>query len=722
MGFGSINSILMNSEDVSSESSSLLANASIPLRNVPHATNSIDELTFSQKLAYYIPCYNWMSEYKWSYLPLDIIAGLSLASYQIPLSMSFATALAHLPTSSGLLGLTIGPIVYTLLGSVPQMIVGPEAAVSMIIGQSIERVMKHHPDVDPLNVLCAIVFLSGLVLLTFGFLRFGFIANVLSATLLKGFITAIGMSMIVNSAISILGLTSVMNNLPPDVHVHTTIEKIKFLFDSINQYHKQTTIVGFSSFFTLLILRSVKQKLVTKHKSLQYFPEILFVVLAATFLSEFLNFNDKGIDVVGKVSLDGFEMKNPFSSDVRIWWGEMFPVSFVCAILGFFETSTAANSLSSNLKMPVSYNRELVSIGACGFAVSYFGALTSFGGYARSKLNAMIGAKSPLAGFVMGITTLFVTLKLLDYIYYLPLCVLNSVICIVGYKMVEETPKELKFHIRTKGWNEIITFFVTLIASMVYSIEIGVGMGCFYSLMRVIKHSTQSRVQILARVAGTDTFVNSDVDKSENTTFFRFPQKLVIKGYKEYRRQSVPTFDSSKLLKRDSTVEENVFPELEDREGCLFVRIAEPLTFFNANDMRARLKRIELYGSAHGHPASPKRDPPTLRHVVFDLEGMTSIDSCATAILHTIIDNYQRRGVNVFFCHVVKSKKLVQRLKDSRIKDLLELVEGVEFGINQSIPPYYDEILDALKAIDAIDSSCEWESRSYFSRCDDENV
>jgi MFS superfamily sulfate permease-like transporter len=702
-------------------------------RNIPHIrSNELVNVPFIQKLGYYIPCYNWLAEYKLNNLLFDIIAGLTLASYQIPLSMSFATAVAHVPTASGLLGLSIGPMVYLLMGTVPQMIVGPEAAVSMIIGQRIEKIIKHNNEIDPVDILCNLTFLSGMVLLIFGILRFGFLDNVLCGTLLRGFITAIGLSMILNSIISMLGLNKVLSNLPSTIHVHSAVEKFQFLFNHFFEFNKITTIISFTSFFTLLFLSQTKKILVKrKFKSVSYFPEILFTIVIFTIFSYIFDFKNRGVEIVGYVSMDDFKFRNPLTIKNREMWGDLFPVSFVCAILGFFETSTAGKSLSSTLEMPVSSNRELVSLGIVGTTVSWFGALPAFGGYARSKLNAMVGAKTPVSGFVMGLTTLFVTFKLLNYIYYLPICVLNSVIAVVGYRMIQETPKELKFHFKTKGWNEIVTFIVTLVASLYYSIEIGVSMGCFYSLMRVLKHSTQSRVQILSRVAGTDTFVNPDCDDSSARNFFKLPKRLIVSGYKEFRRQSIADQNANlfsdlqnlqsnqSFLDRDKPAVElknnDIFPQLEDREGCLIVKIAEPLTFFNANDMKGRLKRIELYGSTHEHPGSKQITNKELRHVVFDLQGMTSIDSSATQILFDIVENFQKRGINVFFTRIFKSGHLIQRLKDSGIERLLSLVDGNDFGIKQTIRPYYDDILDALKAIDKIDSTCDWETRSYFS-------
>lgn len=691
---------------------------------VPRSREPTQPLPFAKRFRYYIPCYSWMSEYQSSYLVYDIIAGVSLASYQIPLSMSFATALAHVPTASGLLGLSIGPIMYMLMGTVPQMIIGPEAAVSMIIGQTIERMTKHSPTVDPVDVLCNLSFLSGVVLLVFGILRFGFLDNVLCGTLLRGFITAIGLSMILNSIISMLGLDDVLKSLPSDFHVHSAIQKLYFLIKCAREYHRFTTIISFVAFASLYLLSQTKKMLVTRNfKAASYFPEILFIIVLFTFLSSIFDFQSYGLEVIGDVKLDDVQLRNPLSETNRGMWADLFPISFIIAILGFFETSTAGKALSSNMETPVSSNRELVSLGVAGTTVSMFGALPSFGGYARSKLNAMIGAKSPLSGAIMGCTTLIVTFSLLNCIYYLPLCVLNAVIAMVGYRMIQETPKELRFHIRTKGWNELMTFVVTLSASLYYSIEVGVSMGCFYSLMRVLKHSTQSRIQILTRVAGTDTFVNPGYDDATNSNILQYPRKLIIKGYMEFRKQSI--VEASNNSSPETLVSQQPLDnkqlelptQFEDREGCLIVKIAEPLTFFNANDLKSRLKRIELYGSIHEHPGSERKDQ-LLRHVVFDLHGMTSIDSSATQILYEIVETYQRRGINVFFTRLAKNQQPIRIFKDSGISKLLDLTDGCEFQIPQIVPPYYDELLDALKAIDKIDTSCDWETRSFFSPYD----
>lgn len=683
-------------------------------------------LSFERKLKYYVPCCNWMAQYTLDNFFHDLVAGLSLASYQIPLSMSFATAVAHVPTICGLLGLTVAPTIYMFLGSVPQMIVGPEAAVSMIVGQCIEKIIKHNPDVSSVDLLIVLASCSGSILLVFGLMRFGFIDNVLCSSLMKAFITAIGVTMMINSTISILGLDSALSSLPSDIHVHSPYQKLVFLIQHIHKFHSSTTAIGFSAFAALFIMKYIKSLFIKrKHKWASFFPEILVVVVFSTFMSYMLDFEKHGINVLGKVDVSGFRLKLPFTSHLRPWYSELFVASFTCAILGFFESSTAAKSLSSSTT-PVSSNRELVALGSVSLSVSVFGGLPSFGGYARSKLNATNGARTPASGLFMGLTTLLTTLYLLDYIYYLPICVLNAVIAIVGLSLLKESPGEVKFHIRTEGYNELFTFFLTLVSSFFYTVELGVGIGTFYSLMRVIKHSTKSRIQILARVAGTDIFVNSDFVDDDGAPL----KKVAVKGYKEFRRKSMirHRLEAGELPNISLSEEQSVdtddkkdsdgdaAPQLEDREGCLIIKIPEPLTFTNASDLKSRLKRIEIYGSAKAHPAS-KHTNFRLRHIVFDLHGMTSLDSSAAQIVVDVLLNYKKRGIDVFFCRVFRDKDLLRRLKDSGITGTLSYFEGSNYGIPQRWPPYYDKILDALKAIDCIEyrNNSNDDVQSYIS-------
>lgn len=97
-------------------------------------------------------------------------------------------------------------------------------------------------------------------------------------------------------------------------------------------------------------------------------------------------------------------------------------------MLGFFESSVAAKTLSgAEAKsgggipgMTLTANRELVALGVANLVGGCFMALPAFGGYARSKVNASTGGRTPMSSVFLSLLTLICVLFLLPYFYYLP--------------------------------------------------------------------------------------------------------------------------------------------------------------------------------------------------------------------------------------------------------------------------------------------------------------
>lgn len=87
---------------------------------------------------------------------------------------------------------------YALLGTSRQLNVAPEAALSLLLGQAVADIRHDYPDTREgetdfvgLRVATAITLQAGLFSFLLGFFRLGFIDVVLSRALLRGFITAV---------------------------------------------------------------------------------------------------------------------------------------------------------------------------------------------------------------------------------------------------------------------------------------------------------------------------------------------------------------------------------------------------------------------------------------------------------------------------------------------------------------------------------------------------
>ena len=191
-------------------------------------------------------------------------------------------------------------------------------------------------------------------------------------------------------------------------------------------------------------------------------------------------------------------------------------------------------------------------------------------------------------------------------------------ISVVAYSLIEEAPHDIMFFVRIRGWSELALMTLIFLATFFYSLPLGIALGIGLSLLQVIRHSTKPRIQILGKVPGTiDAFENAEES----------PQGV------------------------------------EFIEGCLIVKIPEPLTFANTGDLKNRLRRLEMYGTTAAHPALPQvRDPEHNKNIIFDVHGVTSIDGSGAQVLAEIVDGYIGRSERVFFCRVPKPSSQVYKM------------------------------------------------------------
>lgn len=735
----------------------------------PTNTQNLEALEWSEILPYYLPCLSWIKSYNWSFFMGDLTGGLSLVFFQLPLSLSYATTLAHVPVISGLYSLGFAPLVYLIFGSVPQMIVGPEGPISLVVGQAVEPLLHHHKnkkELDPLEYVVAITFVSGASLLGFGLGRFGFLDNVLNASLLKGFISGIGVVMIINSLVVVLGLKELqdkVSNDPTQMDIHSPFDKLLFVLQNWRKMSMLSFKISLAGFILIMSLRILKKMSRNKKgkwaKNLVFVPEILIAVAALTWLCSKFRWDLEGLAIIGKVHNDEFGIKtyNPFNRRILKMMRGVGTSGFLAAMLGFFESTTASKSLGSTYDLPISSNRELVALGFINLVGSTFGALPAFGGYGRSKINAL-SAKTTMLGAIMGAITLFTVFNLLDFLYYVPECMLSVVTAVIGMSLIEEAPYELYFHWNSRGYNELITFGVTVTTTLFYSMEAGIAVGLIYSLIRVIKHSAQSRIQILGRLPGSNTFFDADIPVSSIVTID--PQQHIghtidpaennishalADRNKRYSQSELIQIASCEKIKKNQSKSYLDFlsddhqthlniPALEEIEGCLIVKIPEPLTFTNSSDMRARLLRVEMYGSTKAHPALKRlRDQSMTKYIIFDLLGMTDLDSSAACIMKDLLESYIKRGIEVFFVRVHSSEKLRKRLFNTGVSNLLlecllnvgyfdaqrkvnlqkptgstkipDIEEAEIYNLIENYDtPYFKHIRDALKVIDQFDA------------------
>lgn len=199
-----------------------------------------------------------MRQYRWTYLKGDMISAITIASFYLPMALSLASNLAHVPPIHGLYSFVFNPFVYALLGSCPQMVVGPEAAGSLLVGTVVHTSIDNGGTTEGNDMIhaqiCGVVAgMAGATVLIAGMARLGFLDSVLSRPFLRGFISAIGFVIVVDQLIPELGLSHLAS---VDGASHgSTVEKIYFIIENVGQVHHLTLAVSGISFLVIMIFR-----------------------------------------------------------------------------------------------------------------------------------------------------------------------------------------------------------------------------------------------------------------------------------------------------------------------------------------------------------------------------------------------------------------------------------------------------------------------------------
>ena len=188
----------------------------------------------------------------------DVVAALTMASFYIPMALSYADNLGHLPPINGLYSFVFNPIIYALLGTCPQMVVGPEAAGSLLVGSvvrsSVDKGTSHDLDaVVHARIAGVVTGMAGAVIFIAGLTRLGFLDSVLSRPFLRGFISAIGVVIFIDQLVPEMGLVKAEHGAQVDHG--SSWDKIVFIVQNIRKAHGLTCAVSFGSFVIIMVCR-----------------------------------------------------------------------------------------------------------------------------------------------------------------------------------------------------------------------------------------------------------------------------------------------------------------------------------------------------------------------------------------------------------------------------------------------------------------------------------
>ncbi|KAK4055270.1 hypothetical protein OIV83_000552 [Microbotryomycetes sp. JL201] len=490
---------------------------------------------------------NWLPEYSFKAFAGDLTAAFTMTSLIVPQSMSYSTNLVKSDPVCGLFGAAIPAMIYSVLGTCRQLSVGPEAALSLIMGEAIQKFIEaethahgHMSDARKMKltmtVTSIITFQAGLitfaqvhifeffhnlvadmkiVICSLGMLRLGFLDAVLSRALLRGFVTAVGLVIFASQLVPVLGLEPYVDKAHP---AESFIDKINFVIDNLGNIHKLTLVVSLSALAVLIAAKMFKSGLAQRKgfRFVAYVPEVLAVVILSSILSAVLKWEEDGLQVLGKVNPGEVKFHLPTSRSLGDYTTKCIGTSTVIAVLGFLDSIVGAKDCAGRYDYPISPNRELVAFGSANIFTSLIsGTLPGYGSITRSRLAGQTGANTQMTSLLTGTFVLLVTYFLLGFIVTLPKCILAVIILVVVFSILEEAPHDVKFFLKMRAWVDCALMALTFCLSLFVTVEIGILVSIALSMILCVKQAATTRIKILGRVPGTSFFEPVDDDDDD---------------------------------------------------------------------------------------------------------------------------------------------------------------------------------------------------------------
>ena len=152
----------------------------------------------------------------------------------VPQAVAYA-ALAGAPPQAGLFTALAAGVLYAVFGTCRELEVGPSSTISITAAAALIPVAAAFPNQQYTVLLATLAVLTGVALLLAGALRLGLVAQFLARPVILGFISGIGIVIIVGQIPNLLGITVESGNVP---------ETIWRILGSLDEAGWRTALVG----------------------------------------------------------------------------------------------------------------------------------------------------------------------------------------------------------------------------------------------------------------------------------------------------------------------------------------------------------------------------------------------------------------------------------------------------------------------------------------------
>jgi SulP family sulfate permease len=446
-----------------------------------------------------LPPMVWLASYQPAWISADLVAGVTLAAYAIPVALAYAT-LAGLPPQLGVYGYMLGGLGYALLGSSRHLAIGPTSALSLMVAAGVGAMAGGDPALYGAIATLAAFAVALLCLIAWA-ARLSALVKLISDSILVGFKAGAGITIAVTQLPALFGVTG---------GGHYVIERLVALASRLPGLNVPTLLVGLAA----LVL------LVAGGKAFPGRPVALGVVILSILVAGAFGLAAHGVKVTGLIPAGLPRLGLPKLRLVDV--EGIFPLAAGCLLLAYVEGISAARSFAEKHGYALDPRQELLGIGAANLLAGLGHGYPVAGGLSQSAVSEKAGAKTPLALVFASVTLALCLLFLTGLLASLPKAVLAAVVLTAVAGLIDVREMVRLFRVSRV---DFAAAAIALVGVLLLGILQGILLAALASVLILLARASRLHVAFLGRMAGTG--ILSDMD--------RHPENAEISGILAFR-------------------------------------------------------------------------------------------------------------------------------------------------------------------------------------------
>lgn len=458
-----------------------------------------------------------MRGYKKTYVVSDVKSGLIVAAVSIPIAMGYAQ-IAGLPSVYGLYASVLPVLLFSLISTSPQFVVGVDAAPAALVGSALSTMGIAGGSKEAMELVPILTLFTALWLFLFSFLQFGKLVKYISKPVMGGFISGISCTIILMQIPKLMGHGTVTGELfSLALGIYRVLDKIHFV----------SLGLGIGTIVIILVCK----------KKFPQLPMSVVMIGVGVLLTKVFRIDQRfGVALLSAVE-PGLPKFRPLCFGD---WDYLLLIeeTFSIAIVIMAGSLLAEENFANRNGYEIGKNTEIFGYACCNLVSALMGCCPVNGSVSRTSMIQQFGGKSQVTSVVSGVGMLCLLAGGTGFIQYLPVPVLTGIVMAALVGVVDVTlAKRLYRESKMEFFIYMGCFFGVLVFGTIIGVVIGIILAFVDVLMRTIQ-TPRSFLGVIPDRAGFHSLDRcSGAHKIKNTVIYRFSGNLYFANIDIFKKE-----------------------------------------------------------------------------------------------------------------------------------------------------------------------------------------